>query len=74
VLDFASLAAANVLHTSCVVEIPGVQALTVIVLPQLSVEEQAEKVGDTGREFSQTSVLASGQGEMVHATGGEAIS
>jgi hypothetical protein len=60
-----------------VVEIPGVQALTVIalcVLPQLSVEEQAEKVGDTGREFSQTSVLASGQGEMVHAIGGEAFS
>jgi hypothetical protein len=55
-----------------VVEVPGVPALRVMtrcVLPEVSVEEQAEKVGDTGREFSETSVLASGQGDMVHATG-----
>ena len=65
------------LLTSCVVEITGVQAFTVIalcVLPQLSVEEQAEKVGDTGREFSQTSVISNGHGPMGHAPFSEAIS
>ncbi len=36
--------------------------------PLVSVEERAEKVGDTGREFSQTGVLASHYGHMMHAT------
>jgi hypothetical protein len=34
----------------------------------VSVEERAEKVGDTGREFSQTGVLASHYGHMIHVT------
>jgi hypothetical protein len=32
----------------------------------VSVEEQAEKVGDTGREFSQTRVIASHCGHIIH--------
>ena len=38
---------------------------TPCVLPEVSVEEQGEKVGDTGREFSETSVLAGHDGHMM---------
>jgi hypothetical protein len=51
--------------------------LTVIVLcapSMVSVEEQAEKVGDTGREFSQTRVIGHSYGSMGHAPFDEAIS
>ena len=46
----------------------------VCVPPMVSIEEQAEKVGDTGREFSQTRVIGNGHGPMGHAPFSEAIS
>jgi hypothetical protein len=40
----------------------------------VSVEERAEKVGDTGREFSGTGVTIGHYGHMIHARVGIALS